>query len=259
MPMLKLSDSQEAYLTVGVTILDSRHDPTPPPRADMPQLFRVEIQRAVSLRNADWVPGTNISDPYVKCHLRSGDGRTVSGDKASLRTPTIKNSTEPVWDFSGSLSVPKGAELVFEVLDQDLTGSDFLGRSVVNYEKLSSGNFKEDLVLEGSQSNRKARLSVRIATVEIEIERLKRLGAQQEKLGFHEQAQKCYSSVDEIHKDANSYLSADGIENLQALARIAKHLMAFDQSLVHLQEARRVSLLLCRAKSLHFAQLLAEM
>eukprot|EP00439_Symbiodinium_sp_Y106_P073097 s90_g13.t1 len=43
------SDSQEAYLTVGVAILDSRHDPTPPPRADTPQLFRVEIQYVVVL------------------------------------------------------------------------------------------------------------------------------------------------------------------------------------------------------------------
>ena len=95
-----------------------------------PGKLNLKVIKAKELIKADLV---GKSDPYVK----------ISYGGQNFKTPTVKNSLEPRWDYDCSLNVPEAqlSEVRFEVFDADKLGKDkSLGVVNVSVGELSSLN-----------------------------------------------------------------------------------------------------------------------
>mmetsp|Transcript_50409 Transcript_50409/g.146279 ORF Transcript_50409/g.146279 Transcript_50409/m.146279 type:complete len:624 (+) Transcript_50409:89-1960(+) len=106
----------------------------------------VYIYSAKDLRNADWAPGTGVSDPYCICE--------VPGKPSTrLRTQAANNTLNPQWDFVGTMgNYAVNDPLVFTVMDKDsFKSDDFLDRGTLDGEQLLLGYFG-DLHLSGKGS-----------------------------------------------------------------------------------------------------------
>lgn len=93
--------------------------------------LRVLVKNATGLKDADGMPFSGKSDPYVKLRLLDADGEKVTPAK---KTKVVENTENPVWDeeliFAG-ISTPAACLLKINVLDKDhLVGKfgDFLNR-----------------------------------------------------------------------------------------------------------------------------------
>jgi len=114
------------------------------------------------LRNADWtwVPGTegNMSDAYVICteKAKTGEGADAKEPNELLKTQTIPNSLEPIFDEEFEVTFAPDSILEFTVYDKDpLKPDDLLGRAQLQCADLASG-FNGELELADAGKNIKA-------------------------------------------------------------------------------------------------------
>ncbi|CAK0825246.1 unnamed protein product [Prorocentrum cordatum] len=135
--------------------------------ADFKGEVHVAIVSATGLRNADQVLGMGgKSDPYCTCKPRLAPKKAKA-----LKSQTIQESLNPVWDFTGQVAgvSAKGDALLFEVFDEDAaSGSDKLGRAEVNLEDgwLQGGHSQEmELTLLDAGTNITSKLNVMIVVV----------------------------------------------------------------------------------------------
>ena len=92
--------------------------------------LNVKVIKAKELIKADLI---GKSDPYVQ----------ISYGKQKFKTPTVKNSQEPKWDYELELDVPENhlTEVKFEVFDADKIGKDkSLGSVSVPISELAALN-----------------------------------------------------------------------------------------------------------------------
>merc|ERR1712203_221602 len=59
--------------------------------------LQIQILHATGLRNADWAPGTGLSDPYCICEINGKTG-------AKFRTRVVPDCLNPEWNEEGELS-----------------------------------------------------------------------------------------------------------------------------------------------------------
>lgn len=114
--------SEAAYIEVAVC----------PPRFSNPQT-KVCIKGASGLRDADWMPGTSRSDPYVVCDV-------VGKPDMQIITPTQSHKTQPVWDFATGLHMEGDDSLVISVMDADtFKHADCLGQVTFTAAQIKAG------------------------------------------------------------------------------------------------------------------------
>jgi len=98
------------------------------PSGNQPKVM-VTIVGARNLRKADL---TSQSDPYCVCQI------PYKRDSL-LQTPMIRDEPNPSWDYTGQIAnIEEGDTVVFTVLDDDILGSDLLGRCTVKFEEMNS-------------------------------------------------------------------------------------------------------------------------
>lgn len=108
----------------------------------------VRVRQAKGLRDADGMPFSGKSDPYVKLRLLDADGEKIAPAK---KTKYLNDTSDPVWDetltFAG-ISTPAACILKLNVLDKDhlvgkfadfLNKDDDLGDAEVHLGTLSDG------------------------------------------------------------------------------------------------------------------------
>jgi len=118
----KAGAGHEAYIEVAVR----------PPRVSHPQT-KVSIKGATGLRDADWMPGSRRSDPYVVCEV-------VGKPHMQIVTPTQSHKTQPIWDFTTGLDMDADDTLVFTILDKEiLKKSDCLGQVTLTSGQIKAG------------------------------------------------------------------------------------------------------------------------
>ena len=75
------------------------------------------------------------SDPFVQVYTTSTTG------KVSCKTEVIKKTTEPVWETNNNFKIAEadeGADLIFEIRDDDLVSSEFMGKVVIPMKTFAS-------------------------------------------------------------------------------------------------------------------------
>lgn len=114
--------------------------------------LRVTIQSAHGLKAADF-GGT--SDPYCICD--------VPGKKsARLKTPVIKKTLNPVWNFVCELNLSSTDSLQFSVWDQDLASEELLGSAYLDSVQFIQTGFEGRLALSDVRQKMHSTLSVKI-------------------------------------------------------------------------------------------------
>ena len=106
--------------------------------AEAPNDLKIVLKKATDLLAMDkaMFGGKASSDPYVKF---SCGGREV-------KSSTKKKTLNPVWDETLSLEVLSSeAELLVEVYDADLLGSDYIGKTVVAVGSLRDGAMSREV------------------------------------------------------------------------------------------------------------------
>jgi len=123
--------------------------------------LRISILGASGLRNADWAPGTGVSDPYCTCEIRG------KPHAAKIETHVVKNNLDPTWDYEAELpEFAAGDCLVFKVCDQDFGKSDdFLGTLSLMSEQFYPHGFDGALPLQMAGKGNTANLRLRIPPV----------------------------------------------------------------------------------------------
>mmetsp|Transcript_12422 Transcript_12422/g.24146 ORF Transcript_12422/g.24146 Transcript_12422/m.24146 type:complete len:447 (-) Transcript_12422:134-1474(-) len=97
------------------------------------------IVGARGFRNSDWMPGRGKPD----CHVV-----VKSKQKKIFKTKAITHSMEPLWNDEFEFRRwEDGAELEFHLYDQDLVGSDYLGKAMIQSDSFQDG-FNGDLRLD---------------------------------------------------------------------------------------------------------------
>lgn len=130
--------------------------------------LKVWILGASGLRDADWVPGSGVSDPYCICELQG------KPESAKIQTQVIQNDCNPTWNYEAALpDYEFGDDLVFKVYDKDTGKSDdFLGTLTLPNDFFHPHGFEGELPLEDAGKGITATLKLRIAaTVPEEIQR----------------------------------------------------------------------------------------
>jgi len=115
----------------------------------------VNIVNARGLRNADWI---GKSDPYCICEVK---GKA----DVMIQTPIVDSDINPFWNYKQELVGYRiEDDLEFIVKDKDLAKSDdILGRVTLPSERFyPDGIFEGDLVLEETETEPKASLTLRI-------------------------------------------------------------------------------------------------
>jgi len=119
----------------------------------------VTIMSANGLRNADlFLMGT--SDPYCICQVH-GLKKT---DKTRVKTETIPNTCDPVWNQTFELSFRGERSFEFQVWDRDLfpKQDEILGYASLSSAQIEGGTFVGTLKLEGKKAT--GSLKVRVST-----------------------------------------------------------------------------------------------
>lgn len=126
----------------------------------------VFIVAARDLRNADGGCLSGKSDPYCTCHA-------VGYPKSKLKTKTIKDNLDPVWDYICVFhNFQEHDQLEFEVLDKDLIRSTSLGCVVVKGEDFWRSGMQGELLLHGKRAS--GVLGVKIITMPEDLEFLEK-------------------------------------------------------------------------------------
>merc|ERR1719210_2261279 len=115
----------------------------------------VTIVSARGLRNADWI---GKSDPFCTCEVK---GKA----DVMIQTPIVDGDVNPFWNYKQELVGYRiEDDLEFIVKDKDLAKSDdILGRVTLPSERFyPDGIFEGDLVLEETETEPKASLTLRI-------------------------------------------------------------------------------------------------
>jgi len=126
--------------------LDGKAAPKPvvEPHQEPAEFMTFNIIGARGFRDSDWMPGLGKPDCYVV---------VKSNDKQVAKTSVIADSMEPLWKEEFVLKEWRhGAELEFHLYDKDLIGSDYLGKTVVQYDCFQDG-FNGDLQLEETDTD----------------------------------------------------------------------------------------------------------
>jgi len=99
------------------------------------------IDYATDLPNADLV---GKSDPYVIISFRYHDVETKElKDYQVGKTKVISNNLNPVWQETFEIDIanlpekPKINQLLFEVYDKDMVGSDYLGMGIADFAEVN--------------------------------------------------------------------------------------------------------------------------
>jgi len=104
--------------------------------------LRVTIERAMNLRNADWL---SLSDPY--CIL------DVSGDEPKkFQTKVIEDNLHPVWEESYDFDYICPLPLEFRLFDKDFGKTDdFLGKATLTHDMFWPDGFDGYVLLEDAR------------------------------------------------------------------------------------------------------------
>jgi Ca2+-dependent lipid-binding protein len=96
----------------------------------IPGLLRVFVDEARGLLKADTF---NQSDPFVEV-------KVSLGDKNVLRSKTIDDNANPIWNFQGDFKLAlqqyKDMKVMLTVYDYDVDANDFLGFVEVDIDSL---------------------------------------------------------------------------------------------------------------------------
>lgn len=145
------SPPKEKAEEVKETLKEATKAPEKEVEPDMSKLkyeLELTIKSARGLRNADWAPGTGLSDPFCVCE--------VSG-KEVAKTETINDQLDPVWNMTCTIpDVVATDALVFRVLDSDGIKSDALGHISLPASKVAPFGFDGELRLEDAAVTAKA-------------------------------------------------------------------------------------------------------
>jgi len=83
------------------------------PPLEETRVLRVTVVQARGLRDADFMPGSDKSDPYCKCEI-------MGKPEATFRTPVIRDCLDPVWNHTELVpGYEEGDALLFSVYDED--------------------------------------------------------------------------------------------------------------------------------------------
>jgi len=122
--------------------------------------LRVEIISACGLRDADWMLGAGLSDPYCTCSV-------VGNTEHTIKTPVKNNTLNPVWNYSCVLlDFEPGDILEFKVFDKDFgKKDDLLGTATLSYSEIPDSGFYGALPLieddrSGSYRNPELKISL---------------------------------------------------------------------------------------------------
>lgn len=103
--------------------------------------LRVTIERAMNLRNADWL---DLSDPYVILEIRGGETKR-------FRTKAIIDNLHPVWEETYEFDYTLPRQLHFAVWDKDFgKRDDFLGKATLSPDLFWNDGFEGHVVLENA-------------------------------------------------------------------------------------------------------------
>lgn len=120
--------------------------------------LKVTVLHANGLRKADI---TGNSDPYCICEI---PGRK----NTSFRTPVVKDTQAPTWDFSFFCEHVKGDSLKFSIWDADRGRADsFLGQVFMEERQFNPAGFHGELKLEkGGKGSKDPKLRVKVEVIE---------------------------------------------------------------------------------------------
>lgn len=124
---------------------------------ESPYAIQVTILGARGLRNADFVPGLGLSDPYCVCAV-------IGKPHMRIQTPVVDDDLDPAWNFSKDLpDYTVGDQLKFEVWDKDQgKKDDFLGHVSLDIPP-PPGKFHGELRLEEAGKGIQAFISVKVS------------------------------------------------------------------------------------------------
>mmetsp|Transcript_30223 Transcript_30223/g.86726 ORF Transcript_30223/g.86726 Transcript_30223/m.86726 type:complete len:419 (+) Transcript_30223:92-1348(+) len=154
------SDARPSEPTEDVTHKVQADEVPPPP--DQPETWKplkVTVVSARGLRNADWLPGQGVSDPFCVCEI---EGKPLS----RFLTKEIRNNLTPVWNQESEFAdYHIGDNLQFFVWDKDLVKQDdLLGRASLANDKFHPSGFEGELQLEQAGKGVVAFLKVKVDT-----------------------------------------------------------------------------------------------
>jgi len=104
--------------------------------------LQIMIVGARGLRDADWLPGGGVSDPYCICEI-------LTKPMSKVQTPVLNNTLNPVWNHEAEFPdyVP-GDIFLFKVYDSDVgKQDDFLGSAVLESHQFYPFGFIGELPL----------------------------------------------------------------------------------------------------------------
>jgi len=110
-------------------------------------LLKVVIVSARGLRNADWMPGSGLSDVYCVCTI-------VHKPHSAVRTQVCRDTLCPVWNYQTTMrDYAVGDTLHFAVMDKDcnlLKADDSLGSATLSSSSFQPAGFEGELALSHS-------------------------------------------------------------------------------------------------------------
>lgn len=118
-----------------------------------PAKLNILILAANGVRNADWVPGTGVSDCY--CVVKSGT-------KELCRTKTIPDSLMPNWNEEFEVDCEDDMPLKFVVMDDDLVAGNLLGEVELTGNDYKNGGVNKAFKLEKAGGDREAFIKLKI-------------------------------------------------------------------------------------------------
>ncbi|CAE7873534.1 Synaptotagmin-4 [Symbiodinium microadriaticum] len=121
--------------------------------------LEVTIVSAKGLRNADtgWFDGK--SDPYCICKIAGLPSHT---DRTRFQTRVVKDCLDPKWQETSTIGLASQMQyLEFEIWDQDVGSSEFLGKAVLNPRRVPlEKGYEGDLKLTGAKATGSLRVRV---------------------------------------------------------------------------------------------------
>jgi hypothetical protein len=120
----------------------------------------VNVVSASNLRKADV---TGSSDPFVEVEV-------LGKDKMKFKTPVVKKSLDPEWDFSERFKgFDEGDKMQFTVYDDDMGGAkkDLLGKALLPYKDVFPKGFEGELELTDIGDAKDSKLKVKISILKI--------------------------------------------------------------------------------------------
>mmetsp|Transcript_132340 Transcript_132340/g.382581 ORF Transcript_132340/g.382581 Transcript_132340/m.382581 type:complete len:462 (-) Transcript_132340:132-1517(-) len=133
-------------------------EPQVQPPLESTRLLSVTILSARGLRDADFMPGSDKSDPYCRCEI-------VGKPNSWFKTGVVRDCLDPVWNHTELMEdYEEGDVLMFSVYDEDdasqnknasisymnegpsqlfLDGDEFLGRIVISDDEVLRSSHSE--------------------------------------------------------------------------------------------------------------------